>query len=267
MADQHPLVSIITIVFNSASHLEKSIQSVLSQTYPYSEYIIIDGGSTDGSVDIIKKYESRLAYWVSEEDKGISDAFNKGIARAKGEIVGIINADDWYEKDAIEKVITHARDVDIVYGDLRLWKNGERDFIVKGSDTYLPMEMTVNHPTVFVRRNCYQKFGLFDEKYKCAMDYELMLRFKFNECRFGYVPSVLSNMNWGGWSDAEWILGCRETLAIKNKYLPHRRIRNLLYFYKQVLAIALPKFLARFKLGFITRFYRSQFSKVKKVYE
>src|SRR6478736_3483755 len=99
-----PLITIITIVYNGEKHLEQTIRNVLDQNYDHLQYIIIDGGSTDQSVEIIKKYEKKLHYWISEKDKGISDAFNKGIAKATGEIIGIINADDWYESGALERV-------------------------------------------------------------------------------------------------------------------------------------------------------------------
>ena len=117
-----PVISIITITYNGEKHIEQTIQSVLGQTYPNIQYIIIDGGSTDQTLSIIKKYEQKLYYWVSEKDKGISDAFNKGIAKATGEIVGIINADDWYEPAALEQVAARMGDADVCFGDLQLWR-------------------------------------------------------------------------------------------------------------------------------------------------
>jgi glycosyltransferase involved in cell wall biosynthesis len=262
-----PLVSIITIVYNGERYIENAIRSVMHQTYRPIEYIVIDGGSTDGTLAVIKQYESFITHWISEKDAGISDAFNKGLKLATGEIIGILNADDWYEPGAVEKAVSKMVDCEVVYGDLRLWKDGKTDFVLRGDHGFLEKEMTINHPTVFVRKTCYDRFGLFDTAYRCAMDYDLLLRFKVNQCRFAYVPDVLTNMRWEGLSDTRWLLGCRETLAIKNKYLPDRRLRNRLYFYKHVLAIGLPKFLDRSGLGFVVRFYRSSFSRVKKVYE
>lgn len=262
-----PLVSIVTIVYNGELHLEQTIKAVLDQSYSPVEYIIIDGGSTDNSLNIIKRYESRLGGWLSEKDHGISDAFNKGLKMVHGEIIGIINADDWYEPLAIEKAVAALNNADIAYGDLRLIKDGKTDFILRGDHQYLKSEMTINHPTVFVRKECYDHFGIFDEKYKCAMDYDLLLRFSVKGCRFAYVPEVLANMRWDGVSDSKWLLGCKETLAIKDKYFPERRLKNQLYFYKHVLAIFLSKFLGRIKLSALTRAYRSQISRVKKVYE
>jgi len=265
--DNKPLVSIITVAYNADPFIEKTIQSVLSQTYSPIEYIIIDGGSTDNTVDILKGYSDRIAYWISEKDEGISDAFNKGILRSKGEIIGIINSDDWYEKDAVEKVVSTIKDADVVYSDMQLWKNDEKDFVVKGDHQFLTKEMTVNHPSVFVRKECYTQFGLFDTQYELAMDYDLMLRLKINDRRFVYIPEILANMRWAGLSDKNWLTGCKETLLIKNKYIPRKKINHLLYFFKHVLAIAISKILRKTETDFLIKTYRSRFAKVKKIYK
>lgn len=261
-----PLVSIITIVYNGERYIEQAIGSVLGQSYPNVEYIVIDGGSKDGTISIVNKYRHRIGKFISENDRGISDAFNKGITAATGDWIGILNSDDWYEKDTVEKVIKHEVGADVVYGDMRLWNDDEPDFVVKGNHLLLEQEMTLNHPTVFVRRSCYEKLGLFDEQYRCAMDYDMLLRLKVNGGKFVHVPAVLANMRWGGFSDAKWMIGCKETMAIKNKYLSNRKLMNRLYFYKHVLAIAIPKFLTRIHLHSIVKMYRSRFSKMKKVY-
>lgn len=261
-----PVISVITIVFNGEKYLEQTIRSVLGQSYPHVQYIIIDGGSTDQSLNIVRKYEKRLFYWVSEKDKGISDAFNKGLARATGDIIGIINADDWYEPDALERVATQMGDADLCFGDIQLWKNGNKEFVQKGNLDLLDREMTINHPTVFVKKNIYETYGGFDTRYRCAMDYDLMLRLKINNCSFRYVPNVLANMRWGGFSDTSWKTGCRETREIKNKYLPGHTLAHQLYYLKHVFAIRLARILSLLKLGFITRINRELFSPVKKIY-
>jgi glycosyltransferase involved in cell wall biosynthesis len=266
MANPPKLVSIITIVYNGVNHIEKTIESVLGQTYKHIEYIIIDGGSTDGTIEVIKKFEPRLAYWVSEPDKGISDAFNKGIKKAKGQIIGIINADDWYEETAVELAVKNMEGFDIVYGDLQFLKNGKRDFILQGNHKDLTRVMTVNHPTAFVRKEIYETYGLFDEKYRCAMDYDLMLRFKINNCRFKHIPAVLTNMRWNGMSDKNWLTGCKETLNIKNKYLPDQKVANTLFFLKHVLGIAIPKWLEKLNLHSVVKAYRKRLSAQKKIY-
>lgn len=262
-----PLVSIITIVYNGGKYIENAIRSVMQQTYGPIEYIIIDGGSTDTTLSIIKRYDSFINHWISEKDAGISDAFNKGLRLVKGEIIGILNADDWYEPGTVEKAVNRMVDCDVVYGDMRLWKGGKMDFLLKANHSLLEREMTINHPTVFVRRSCYDRFGFFDTHYKCAMDYDMILRFAVNGCRFGYIPELLTNMSWEGFSDTRWLLGCRETLAIKNKYLPNRKWRNQIYFYRHVAAISIPKFMIWIGLERVVRIYRSLFSRQQKVYE
>jgi glycosyltransferase involved in cell wall biosynthesis len=263
----HPLVTILTIVYNGEKYIENTIKSVINQTYQNIEYIIIDGGSTDNTIHIINKYRNGIDLIISETDNGISDAFNKGLRHANGEIIGIINADDWYDKDAVEKVVRQIKDVDIVYGDLRLWKNNKIDFVIKADHKHLEQEMTINHPTVFVRKKCYDQFGFFNEAYKCAMDYDILLRFKMNNCLFAYIPEVLANMRWGGLSDKRWIQGCRETLIIKNNYLPHKKLLNHLYFYKHLAGIALPRLLIKLHINFLVKIYRSRFAKLKKIYK
>jgi glycosyltransferase involved in cell wall biosynthesis len=256
--DRWPLVSIITIVYNGEKHIEDAIRSVQRQNYPNLQYIIVDGGSTDNTLSIVQQFGHTVTDLISEKDEGISDAFNKGLLRAKGEIVGMINADDWYADGAIEKAVRAIEEYDVVYGDLQLWKNGQPDFIFTGDHSRLRQEMRINHPTVFVRKSCYDRFGLFDKQYKCAMDYDLLLRLMINGCRFNHIPEVLANMRWEGLSDTRWLLGCRETLSIKNRHLPNRKIGHRLYFYKHVLAISGPKWLKKSGLGFLIRMYRSR---------
>lgn len=201
-------VSIITVVFNSKDTIEHTIESVLSQNYKNIEYIIIDGGSTDGTVDIIKKYEDRLAYWVSEPDDGLYDAMNKGIKAATGDVVGILNSDDMYaDSSVIEETVNviSKEKVDTCYGDLvyvdknntqkvrRQWKSGNflRDRFKRG---WMPP-----HPTFFVKREIYQKYGLFNTNFPIAADYELMLRFLYKlGCSTAYIPKVLVKMRTGG---------------------------------------------------------------------
>jgi glycosyltransferase involved in cell wall biosynthesis len=240
------VVSIITIVYNGERYISDTIRSVAAQTYPHIEYIVVDGGSTDRTLEVVDRFKDAVSAVITEKDRGISDAFNKGIRLASGQIIGIINADDWYEPDAVAKAVQYLEGFDVVYGDLQQWKDGKPDFIARADHQLLTREMTVNHPTVFVRRECYDRFGLFDEQYKCAMDYDFVLRLFVGGCRFNHVPAVLANMRWGGVSDSQWKLGCRETLRIKNNYLPARKWLNRLYYYKHMLAIRMSRF-ARFR--------------------
>jgi glycosyltransferase len=205
-----PTFSIITAVLNNNDFIEDAINSVLNQTYPHIEYIIIDGASTDGTLDIIKKYESRIK-WVSEPDEGIYDALNKGIELSTGDIIGILHADDILaSRNAIEKAAKRflLDPVKIVYSDLvyvnknntnrvyRYWKAGGYKNI-SFSLGWMPP-----HPTLFVRREIYERYGKFNTGYKIAADYDLILRFLGkHKISAGYVKEILIRMRVGGMSN------------------------------------------------------------------
>lgn len=202
-----PLVTIVTVSLNAASTIETSIKSVLHQTYPSIEYIIIDGGSTDGTLDVINRYEDRIDLWISESDAGISDAFNKGIAQSHGGIIGIISATDWYEPDAVSAVVQAFRcepDVGVVCGWLQFWRDGRRDYVFRSAPHLLSKEMTVNHPTMFVSRAVYERLGVFRPEYHYAMDYDLALRFAVNNVRFASLNQILAHMRSGGVTTRSW---------------------------------------------------------------
>ena len=179
-----PLVSIITPSFNQARDLEATIQSVLEQDYPRIEYIIVDGGSSDGSVDVIKKYAGRLAWWVSEQDKGQTDAINKGFNRASGEILAWLNSDDTYNPGAVSaavKYLTENPDVAMVYADCN-YINEQGGVIGKfnsaQTDHRRLREGYVHIPqqTMFFRANYWQELGPLDPSFYFAMDYDLWTR-------------------------------------------------------------------------------------------
>ena len=216
-----PLISIITVVFNCEQHLEETIQSVISQTYDNVEYIIIDGGSTDGTLEIIKQYEDKIDYWVSEKDNGISDAFNKGIQKASGEIIGIINSDDWYEVDALSYVakvfLTHP-DYEVLCGSMKLY-TGNVWRILHSKPYLLWSGMTVVHPSTFVKAEAYRSFGLFDTTLKYAMDYDLLLRFHTSSVKFFECDHhIFSNMRSGGIANTHRIEAYNEVITIAKRY-------------------------------------------------
>jgi glycosyltransferase involved in cell wall biosynthesis len=179
-----PRVSIITPSYNQAPFLEETILSVLSQDYPNVEYIIIDGGSTDGSIDIIKRYENRLAYWVSEPDRGQSHAINKGWQRASGDIVAYLNSDDLYTPAAIATAV-HALvsnpEACMVYSDALRISGSGRPLGSYRSGPFdvrrvMTSEVPILQPTVFIRRSALDEAGLLDEHLHFVMDYELWIR-------------------------------------------------------------------------------------------
>ncbi len=179
-----PLVSIITPSFNQARYLETTIISVLKQDYPRIEYIIIDGGSTDGSVEIIKKYEDKLAWWVSEQDEGQTDAINKGFKRATGEILAWINSDDTYNPGAVDQAITYLienPDIAMVYADCNFINADDRiigKFNAAQTDYRRLRAGYVHIPqqTMFFRAKYWKELGPLDPSFYFAMDYDLWTR-------------------------------------------------------------------------------------------
>ncbi len=204
-------VSIITSVFNAKDTIEDTIESVLLQTYDDIEYIVIDAASTDGSIDIIKRYEEKITIFVSEFDNGIYEGHNKGIALATGDIIGFLNSDDIFEdRYTVEKIVDRfdSCDCDSVYGDLVYVKRDDIDFVVRywKSREYdrskLQRGWMPPHPTFYVKRYIYEKFGYFDTDFKIAADYDLMIRFLSKaKITTSYIPEVLVRMKTGGKSN------------------------------------------------------------------
>ncbi|GAA4463469.1 glycosyltransferase family 2 protein [Nibrella saemangeumensis] len=205
-------VSLITVVYNGAATIRSTIESILNQSYPDIEYIVIDGQSTDGTVDIIRSYEHRLARFVSEPDKGLYDAMNKGIRMATGDIIGLLNADDFYpHNDIIAHVAERFRQTgsDAVYGDMlyvnrdniqqvkRYWNSGPyRDGAFLWG--WMP-----GHMAFFARKRIYDQYGLFNLQLRSAADYELMLRFIHkHRISVSYLHEVLVVMREGGMSNS-----------------------------------------------------------------
>lgn len=179
-----PLISIITAIFNGEKNLEKTIKNILNQDYPNLEYIIIDGGSTDGTLDIIKKYEDKIAYWVSEKDKGISDAFNKGIKVAKGDYINFQgDGDGFCEKNSVSKLfesVNPEQDMFVCGRIRRISPEGKELFISpylkKFKKNSLLFRMSLPHQGLFTHKKMFEKYGLFDVKNTFCMDYEHLLR-------------------------------------------------------------------------------------------
>lgn len=204
-------ISIVTVVRNNEQYIEDCIKSVLSQDYPHIEYIVIDGASTDGTLDVVKRYSSHIQKIVSEKDLGIYDAMNKGIQLATGDIVGILNSDDLFESNyvisSVAKSFIESR-CDCLYGDLlyvdrinpkrvlRKWYSGKFS-LGKFKWGWMPP-----HPTFYVRKEIFQKYGLYRLELKIAADYELMLRYLEKEKLSPYyLNKVLVRMRWGGTSN------------------------------------------------------------------
>lgn len=208
-------ISLITATFNSDKTLSDTIQSVLSQSYSDIEYIIIDGGSTDNTISVIKEYEpcfNGRMHWISERDKGIYDAMNKGIRMATGDIVGIINSDDFYHRtDIIEKVseVFGNKEVQAVYGDVRFVNpdNLEKTVRYYSSRNFSPRCFRYGfmpaHPTFFTYRKYFNELGYYKTDYRIAADYELLIRFLYTyHLKAEYLSLDLMKMRTGGTSTA-----------------------------------------------------------------
>lgn len=201
-------VSIITVCFNSEKTIRRTIECVLNQTYKNVEYIIVDGASKDGTINIVNEYKElfkdRLIV-VSEPDDGIYYAMNKGIKLATGDLIGIINSDDWYEINAVE-IITeyyknhHAEEYEVYYGKTGVIRDGELISISESAHERLEEEM-ISHPSCFVTKATYEKYGTFNTRYNCVADYDLMLRYKRSDVvRFIPVDEHIANFSIGGMS-------------------------------------------------------------------
>ena len=201
-SEQEPLVSIITVVLNGQKHIEQTIKSVLEQTYSNIEYIIMDGGSRDGTLEILKKYDDKIDLWKSEPDKGIYFAMNKGIALAKGSLIGILNADDFYLPDAVKKVVESDRlqKADIYYGDMLLAIENSSAPEIRMKPNILEMDEkpSIFHPTCFVKKEVYERAGLFDTRFRISSDYEFLLRCIRKNFKFFYVPEPITTFRAGG---------------------------------------------------------------------
>lgn len=211
-----PIFSIITICYNSGSTIERTIKSVLSQTFKDYEYIIVDGGSKDSTLDIVRKYEPLFEgrmKWNSEPDKGIYNAMNKGIKYSNGKIIGIVNSDDWLEFDALQNVYEtyssqESPEESLICGAIKFHFIDNTVKLLKPNlmlfKKYAPLyEMAgIRHPAVFVPMELYQKYGVFDESVKVMADADLILRFYNGGVKFVPINKVLSNMSDGGLSNS-----------------------------------------------------------------
>lgn len=204
-------VSLITVCYNSAETIEDTIRSVLSQTYTDIEYIVVDGASKDNTLQLIEKYKNKIAKVVSEPDKGIYDAINKGINLAHGDIIGILNSDDFYVdnhviEDVVKTFVTTA--CACTYADLQYVDRNQPDLIKRNwvsgeyADGHFLKGWMPPHPTFFIKRECYKKYGLFNLELKSAADYELMLRMlHVHKIKASYIARVLVKMRIGGKSN------------------------------------------------------------------
>ena len=202
IATQDPKVTIITTVLNAVNTIEQTICSVIGQSYSNIEYLIMDGGSTDGTLEVIRRYHDKIDLVISEPDKGIADGFNKGIARATGEWIGLINADDWYAEDAVKVMMSHIDNNDkVCCGNLLLIGNNGFRRIKKSKTGWLNYGMYIMHPTCFVNSSVYRSVGGYDPAFKIAMDFDMFLRIKRKGYTIKYIDEHIACMRTFGVSN------------------------------------------------------------------
>lgn len=243
-------ISIITVSYNSISTIRNTFDSVLNQTYSNIEYIIIDGKSTDGTVEIIKKYEPQFKgrmIWISQPDRGLYDAMNKGIKMATGDIIGILNSDDFFSSDKIVENIAKSfanKNLDAVYGDIKFVNPSDTTKTVRYYSSKIfkiwlfRFGFMPAHPSFYVKRSIYEKYGLYELDYKIAADYDLLIRYLYKyKIKTKYIPICLVTMRTGGASTADLnsrITLNKEIIKACKKYGIYTNIffLSLKYFYK-----------------------------------
>jgi glycosyltransferase involved in cell wall biosynthesis len=224
-----PQITIVTPSFNQAAFLEQTIDSVLSQGYPNLEYIIIDGGSTDGSIDVIRRHEKHLACWISEKDRGPSDALSKGLRRATGTILAYLNSDDVYAPGCLKAIAEVMSDpaVDVAYGNM-YWIDGDGNVIGEQRQTpFMPMGYlyggaTLQQPATFWKRDLYIRCGEIDVSYQFAYDTDLFVRFALRGARFKHVNQFVASFRIHSRSKSsnEFELCSQELQRLRQTYLP-----------------------------------------------
>jgi len=234
-------ISIITATYNSAQTLGDTMKSVLSQTYQNIEYIVADGASTDGTCNLIRQFAPRFngrMKWLSENDNGIYDAMNKGIQMATGDVVGILNSDDYFTSDDVIERVARAfsDDIDAVYGDVHFIHDGHPNKCVRyySSKPFRPLWLRFGfmpaHPSFYCRRSVYEKAGLYKTDYQIGSDYEMMVRlFMVHHVRAKYIPLDFVTMRTGGTSTRnvksriqlieDDVRGCRENGVYTNRLM------------------------------------------------
>lgn len=230
VALERPLISVITVIFNGVATIEHTIRSVLEQTYDNVEYIIIDGGSTDGTLDVLRRYENHIDYWVSEKDEGIYDAMNKGIAIAHGKYIGMLNSDDYFANPfSLEKIVSclEINNVDAVFSCLDIVDPANLNRVLRKYriTSFSPFMLRIGvmppHPTFYCKKSCYEKAGLYRTDYRIAADFEMLVRLLMqNHISWSFLDETTVKMRSGGLSSSglksNWIVNreivraCRE---------------------------------------------------------
>jgi glycosyltransferase involved in cell wall biosynthesis len=213
------MISIITVVYNGEKTIKYTLDSVCNQSVLPEEYIIVDGLSSDSTLIIVRAYMEKYPFikLISEKDDGIYDAMNKGIQLAKGKLIGIINSDDWYETNALEKMSEAfaTNGSGVYYGILRYILNEKEFYLERANSEFLAQKM-IPHPSTFVSADIYRDYGLFNLKYKISSDLELFIRYSINKVKFYHLDNIIANYRIGGASSTP--KAGMESILIRKKY-------------------------------------------------
>jgi len=249
-----PLISVITIVYNNVTSIEKTIISVCEQTFKDKEYIVIDGGSNDGTVEIIKKYSTFIDTWISEKDAGISDAFNKGILNSHGEWLIFMNSGDrFFDNNVLSDLVPMLKkhsEADGVYGQICLMNDKDQKFKIYGREKFsykkLQVSNIIPHQALFLKRKYFESFGLFDLKYKKVMDYELYLRAK-SSIQIVNVERIVAKVLAGGVSQQDFPQLIKEFKEISRLHtsVPHFYLD--LYYFVKIIKFRIRSFIFKLK--------------------
>lgn len=260
-----PKISIVTPSYNQAKFLERTILSVLNQSYPNLEYIIIDGGSTDGSVEIIKKYEKYLTYWVTEKDKGQSDAINKGFQKSTGKILAWLNSDDTYLPNALHSVAVFFEqhpNVDMLYGRCNMMDRDDKIFQEAKAMPFNLLDytyglFTIPQPATFWQREIFFKVGLLNTETHACMDYELWVNYAKNKATIFYLDDFLANFRWHPQSKScsgrFYDQSQRDIIRIQQQLLGYSPSRSQISWRKLRLAIKYPRQHMRYYLSVLLK--------------
>lgn len=226
-------LSIITINYNDALGLKKTIESVVNQTFLDYEYIVIDGGSTDNSVDVIKQFEDEITYWISEPDKGIYNAMNKGILKANGEYLQFLNSGDWLVNSSVlTNMVPNLSDCDLVYGNMIRINSDGKEFCDKGNNgldiTFNTLfQGTINHSSAFIKRELFDKYGLYDEQLKIVSDWKFFLiAYGLNKSKIIYKDYDVNYFDMNGISTSQYNLGQSERKKVLNELVPYPILKD-----------------------------------------
>ncbi len=259
-----PLVSIVTVVYNAEEHIEETIKSIINQTYYNIEYIIIDGGSTDKTKSIINKYTDRIDYFISEPDKGIYDAMNKGIKIATGEWINFMNAGDTFYNSNVLQSIFSRKDTykyKLIYGNVNAFHKeyGINKIVGREMDVNdIYMKMPTSHQAIFCNSQAFKEIGVYNTDYKVIGDYEWFVRFykKYRGKELWYINIIISNYSIEGFSTQNTLSSAEEKLKLYSNHFPYlNKRKETLKYYIRLLRALIVKHIKAMKIYHIIMKY------------